>query len=267
MKEAFKPLAWAIIPLAVIAIALLSKEGSVPGEQRSRSDTIEADTPDLPPPLHNRQTIASQVFFLFDASGSFHRGDEGALSRSIPLLRKTVEHWGRQPFLSPTRVLVGTIGSLSLQQQPICDFQVYSRGPFDPPDAASLATHTTQCEKRLQNLPTEPNTDITGALQYASVVFRSRREIPRAVVLVTDLLEDLPAGHQVAEPDLSGMCVSVVLEFGSTDPGNPEAVDARLAEWESRTARYGANGYEYWHRVGYDPSELTEFLLDCSAGR
>src|SRR5688500_13183426 len=88
----WKPIAWIITPIAVIAAAYVIAK---PGNQGQQSLVTEPTRSRVEvPAAAGEQEAASTVFFLLDASASFHNGsDQSRLIDAIPLIRKTAETW------------------------------------------------------------------------------------------------------------------------------------------------------------------------------
>jgi hypothetical protein len=261
-----KPILWITLPLAVLGTVIYSQSRGGPGAPVTRPDSAVSQVVPLVNPTTSEPR--SHLVVLLDASASFHTNDTTSqLRAAIPLLKRLATTFQDDDYWpGPTRILVGTIRSASLNQAPLCDLQTAVTGsPFEVADTAKSRIAVEECTQRLIGVPVEPYTDISGSLYYASLVLHGITNAPLGVLLVTDLAEDEPEGHVAAKPDLRGLCVGSVIVIGPKDPAkqDPSALSSRLGEWDERIRGWGAKGFTYWHRDGVQPSALGTFYRDC----
>jgi hypothetical protein len=266
MKNSLKPLLWITVPLALLGGVIYSQSRSGPAEPITGVDSVAAPVPPIPNggPTEPR----SHLVVLLDASASFHTADQTSqLRAAIPLVNRLVATFQENDYWpGPTRILIGTIRSASLNQAPLCDLLTSAtESPFAVADTAGSRQEVEKCTEKLADIPVEPYTDISGSLFYASLVLHGIEHAPRGVLLVTDLAEDQPEGHTAATPDLRGLCVGSVIVIGPKDPARqtPSVLSSRISDWDKRIRGWGAKGFSYWHRDGVQPSALGTFYRDC----
>lgn len=215
----------------------------------------------------------SFLFFLFDVSKSFHSLDAttSELLSSLPLLDQTMwSWWTDSPLRTPTQVFVGTIGTGSADQRPLCRF-LFAPNPgiFHSPaesaaDSAALADSLQTCRARLSDVAPEDYTDIASSLKSAVLNMHSRTRALRGIVIISDLALDPPPARSPAIPDLTESCVGIILRSHS-DPAvsaDPQEIDRRVRTWRADLVRWGAVDSEYW-LAAYTPSGLGRFLQEC----
>lgn len=219
-----------------------------------------------------QQDPRSTIFFLFDASASYHSANsaQSRMRRGIPALRTAVKKLEEQVFLpQPIRYIVGTIGTAGMSQDPLCDFQAGGGNAFTGMDTVRSGAAIRDCESRLASLTPEPRTDLQGAIKYASLVLHGPSRQPRALVLVSDLADDRPADYRNVSADLSNVCVAAIIEAGLErgDVADPMALEERASRWGEIFIAWDAVAFQYWHRVGFQAAELGRFLQRCASGK
>ena len=235
-----------------VAVDSASPSGPVRPEPGGAPATAEART---------------QILYLFDASLSFHhpKPDSSLMIRAVPLLGsvvRSVRAGGTLP--APQRHMVAIIKKTSLDQDLLCDVLVQGGNIYVPADTMATVQELASCEARLQAVQGESHTDIAGALMFAALVMKASHPMPRAVIMFTDLAQDLPPGVQDAAPDLSGLCVAAVLDIPGRDASRPGLLEARVKQWADRITReWHAKGFEHWHRLAFNASELLRFIQRC----
>ena len=195
-----------------------------------------------------------------------HNGrKDSPFERSIPLLRQTIRALsGEDGLPTPQSHRVGTIGDVSLRQQVLCSIDVGSGGVFVPTDTVAQSDSTNACEARLrQHLP-ERFTDIRGALKFASLALQGDQPAPRAIVLFTDLEEDVPPHQELATADLSGLCVVVFFQITGNAPTKPSDLDRRVQEWRKTFGNWKSKGAIFRHVAAFNATEVSHFIADCA---
>lgn len=252
------------------AVALWDRDP--PPQGSSQQVAVDSASPSGPVRLEPAGTPATgeartQILYLFDASLSFHhpKPDSSLMIRAMPLLGSVVRSVRAHSVLpAPQRHMVAIIKRTSLNQDLLCDVVVQGGNIYVPADTMVTAGELASCEARLQAVQGESHTDIAGALMFASLAMKASYPMPRAVIMFTDLAQDLPPGVQGAAPDLSGLCVAAVLDIPGPDASHPALVEARVKEWADRiTQEWHAKGFERWHRLAFNASELLRFIQRC----
>lgn len=235
-----------------VAVDRAPRSGPVGPEPAGTSATTEART---------------QILYLFDVSLSFHHPnpDSSLMVRAVPLLGSIIRSLrARSALPAPQRHMVAIIKRTSLNQDLLCDVMIQGGNIYLPADTMVTAQELASCEARLQAVQGESHTDIAGALMFAALAMKASYPMPRAVIMFTDLAQDLPPGAQGAAPDLSGLCVAAVLDIPSPDASHPAVVEGRVKEWADRITRdWHAKRFEYWHRLAFNASELLRFIQRC----
>jgi hypothetical protein len=100
-------------------------------------------------------------------------------------------------------------------------------------------------------------TDISGALLLASEHLKNTGAGKRAIVIFSDMREELPKGAKraLAKDDLAGIEIYAMnVKRLAADVNDPSAYRARLAEWEKKLKDAGATSWT----VVLDPEELAK---------
>jgi hypothetical protein len=265
VKSPSKPLALILVPIAILAIVYSLKAPPDEGAAAQAGLPIAVDTSAL-----NSGTPSephSFLFFLFDASASFHTTDpaRSQLVASIALMEQTLRAWWDHSYLPPpTRIFVSTLGSTSSEQLPLCEFSLDPGGPFALKDSSALRRDLSECRGRLERIQPQNYTDIPSSLKAAEIDLHGRNRAPRGIVIISDFASDPPPDRGPAVPNLKDVCVAMILGSG-TDTGtgrDPHALDRRIETWKANLEQWGAIDSEYWRR-GFTPAELGSFLQEC----
>ena len=240
------------------------------GPQAEELETTEESTEGISNPPARRTPARTEILYLFDVSTSFHSMDEDLSKylRAIPVFGSTVKALQRDRDIpSPQRHTVGLIKAQSLEQEFICRLTTGATGLFSPVDSAAIARQVAACQDSLRNVNPEGATDISGALKFAEYVLGPTTAETKAVILLTDLEDALPAGNRAAQPDLLGICVAAVFDIGvgGREGRNPGLIERRLEQWQTTLAEWRIEGFRHWYRIAYDPQALSEFLRTCTA--
>lgn len=263
MRPSWRPVLITVVIVGALSL-LIRPWSSRPQTVRPTVRTPRQTTPTGPvqPPL-------TQAVYLFDVSGSMHGGtDTSAFRRAIPLLRRSIQALRNDDALpSPQLHRVGLISSLSFSQRPLCTISILTPGLFLQSDTTASADSVATCESRLRALPPEPATDISGAIKFAALMLQGRSPAARAIILFTDLDQELPQGAAPAQSSLSGICIAVFFHVTARVAPRPAHIDARVAEWTTLFNRWGAWG-SYFHLIeAHSGPDLSSFLRDCAARR
>jgi hypothetical protein len=260
------------LPIAVLAggiaiAALWRKTASEPAVGVSAPNVVQADTVPATPIIQRSPTadpLIGNFYFLFDVSASTNKtGSRNDLREGIPIFRRGFTSMKEMEELLPARFRVGTIGSLSLHQQAICDVPVEPPTLFRRTDTVRVAKAVGACEKLLLESQPEPYTDIRGALAYASLSLRGLAPGVRGIVLVSDLEESLAPNQVAANPDLSTICVAIfsqVTQAGATDPAKLHSLQSAWTKY--LTQRKAARVYMVTS-LGFDEHDLVSFFRSC----
>jgi hypothetical protein len=255
--------------LAGIAAATLWRSKTEPSVVSSTTapNRVQTDTVPATPIIQRAATadpVIGNFYFLFDVSASTNKpGSRNDLRDGIPIFRRGFTAMKQMDELLPARFRVGTIGSLSLHQQPLCDVPVEPPTLFRRMDTLRIARAVDACESLLLESRPEPYTDIRGALAYASLSLRGLSPGVRGIVLVSDLEESLAPGQIAANPDISTICVAVyaqVTQAGATDPAK---LDSLQSTWTSYLKEREANKVYVVTSLGFDENDLVTFFRSC----
>lgn len=270
MTSIKNPLIWIAAPIVVVVVLTLM-QGDGDKKTISEKEEISQDSlvvasagDDGPPPAAN-----SEFYFLVDASASVHvnSGTQSAVARAGSILQSLVSSWSDYSYLeAPTRYRVGVIGERDADFSPICE--------FTPATATTIFSSTMRndqgelddCLTGLSRAQPEPYTDISGTLWAVGQQLGDGTLRHRTVLILSDMIEDLPGGQSSAPPDLTGVCIGVILTIGTNDPALNDlgTLDQRWKEWATKFARWGAKGSKRWLIGGIDPAQLGSFYRECA---
>jgi hypothetical protein len=223
-------------------------------------------SPPLPPPPSSPVAPNAWFVYLVDLSGSVGRAGrasdspiERVLQRldSLLLATRKLEEFDTQE----SSVLL--IGSGSLYQTPLCTF-VMSRGSiFDPAHVTQDTVHARQCVDSLRRRTAAPFTDIRGALKLAGMYLAGRQGLIRGVTVISDLVENVPAGQELAVPDLSGVCVLLLPVLTPADVERPSAFDKRGHQWREYATSWGARDVAVTAATVATDDAIASFFRSC----
>lgn len=271
MKQGTPATPW--LPIALLAggivVAALWRGKTVSDRPIGGSppNSVPADTVPATPIIQRSASsdpLIGNFYFLFDVSASTNKsGSRNDLREGIPIFRRGFTAMKQMEELLPARFRVGTIGSLSLHQQAICDVPVEPPTLFRRTDTVRVARAVGACEKLLLESQPEPYTDIRGALAYASLSLRGLSPGVRGIVLVSDLEESLAPNQIAANPDLSTICVAIysqVTQAGATDPAKLESLQSA---WDRYLNQRKAKKVYMVTSLGFDENDLVTFFRSC----
>jgi hypothetical protein len=261
------------LPIALlaggIAVAALWRGKSVPDHVPVGPDTntVAADTVPGTPIIQRSPTadpLIGNFYFLFDVSASANKsGSRNDFREGVPIFRRGFTAMKEMQELLPARFRVGTVGSLSLHQQAVCDVPVEPPTLFLHTDTERTAKAVGACEKLLLESPPEPYTDIRGALAYASMSLQGLSPGVRGIVLVSDLEESLAPKQVAATPDLSTICVAIYSQVTQAGAMNPEKLDSLKSAWKSYLTQRKAKKVIVVATPGFDGNDLVTFFRSC----
>jgi hypothetical protein len=239
-----------------------------------RSDTTRSSAADSgsispvdPAPMGmgaNAELPRADFMYLFDVSASTHfGGPRDPFLLSTAMLVPAVNALRDVGVLLPQRHRVGTIGAASLMQLSLCDIRAEAPMVFRTSDTTQVTKRVRACEARLRAMPAEQATDIRGALHYASLTLRGDRPEVRGIVLVSDLVEFVPAGQVSAEPNLQGLCVAVYSVMTPAGAARPDSLQLLEEEWKERLSSWGARRVRVQSALGFDGADLAAFFHEC----
>jgi len=191
------------------------------------------------------QELPSFATVIVDYSASFApltQTDRLALKETARALADmAVQDWS-----PPTTIVWRKIGTASTAAAPLCDVIEYKRSIIGAAGSAEqLRAHLDACAEtvvrasRMTGAP-EPYTDIAdgimmAAQNWAPVAGR------KALIILSDFLEDLPKGGHAAQVQLHGESVLLLNRPGTTENGDPAAYLARVSGWKNRLIASGAS--------------------------
>ena len=150
-----------------------------------------------------------------------------------------------QEWSPPTTIVWRKIGSTSTTASPLCDVIEYNRSIIGALTAAEnlrdqlgTCTEAVVRASRAQGAQ-ETNTDIADGVMMAA---QSWEAMPgrKALIILSDFLEDLPRGGHAAPIQLHGESVLMLDRPGTTEKSDPAAYLDRIAAWKNRLAASGA---------------------------
>lgn len=200
--------------------------------------------------------------FLFDVSGSVRRARD-AFSEGADLLVPSLQAMRSMKEVLPMVISVGTIGSLSLRQKPMCRLVIKRPKIFSRDDTTNLVARMHACDARLRSVPVELATDIRGGLAYAASLVQGNYPALRGIIIVSDLVEEPVRNSQPAMPDLRGTCVFVFTPTTDESARYPMVAAERRGEWEQRLATWGTRTARVRVLSSFQPSSLTDFFREC----
>jgi hypothetical protein len=165
---------------------------------------------------------------------------------------------GILPYLLPgDSLVVVRIDSESYEQENVVARLMLDQRPSNA-NAQKLA-FAKQLEELTSIEEGSTHTDIPGAVMLCADHLRETQAGAKAIIVFSDLEEDLPKGSQVqlSANELQGIYMAAMnVKQLRGDSSNPEVYRKRLANWEQRVLTSGA---AQW-RVIVDPAKLPEYL-------
>jgi hypothetical protein len=232
-------------------------------------DSVQADTIPAKAILQRSPTadaVIGNFYFLFDVSASTNKsGSHNELRDGVPIFRRGFTAMKQMDELLPARFRVGTIGSLSLHQQALCDVPVEPPSMFLGRDTVPVSKAVSACDKLLWQSPPEPYTDIRGALAHASLSLRGLSPGVRGIVLVSDLEESLAPNQLAANPDLSTICVAIYSQVTEAGAAAPAKLDSLQSYWANYLKQRKALKVYVVSTLGFDENDLVTFFRSCEA--
>jgi hypothetical protein len=262
MSATLKPVALVAVVCAIF-IALIRPWGNSAAPGRSARPT-QGRTPRAAEA--NVTDALTNVFYLFDVSASMKNDRPDSRFRTVvPLLERAVSALRNDDRLpKPQLHHVGLIGRAGLSQQELCRIQVVEQGIFLRTDTTASARSLRDCSDRLERIPPTPTTDISGAVKFASLALQGQQPAVRAVVLFTDLEQELPSTAKPAQADLSGICVATFFAVTDRAAANPSSLDTLIASWDAAFRASGAKGTLMRLNAAFSEGDLAAFLARCS---
>lgn len=264
MAPSNKPLFLGLGIVAIVVVMILTRASKTPQtttasvEKRATTHAVSlADTTIPEDPL-------ARVFYLLDISGSAHgTAKHDPLREAAKLIKPAVTALSGLDEILPQEHVVGTIGSAGLRQEPLCRIPIRGQHLFSSTDTSWYKGVVDECVRRLTALPAEPYTDIRGALDFAAQTIGGSRPAMRAILLFSDLLEDLPPGQVAATPALKGICVAVFAVITDSLARRPDLLRHRQLQWERDIRKWGAREIRVWTTNQFNPAELRTFIRSC----
>lgn len=263
-----------LIPLSlilglVVLIVVLSRPRERPPQQPG--DFLISDSVASTPESRAEQLPVSyltRIFYLFDISASMN--DETLqcpFRRAVPLLARAIEAFANDQDLPCPQVhRVGTIEAVSLEEKPLCpDVLVSAPSLFGGSGSRARRAAEQTCAGALSNCHKTEYTDISGALKYAALAIKGKDKAARAIIIFSDLQENLARGQEAALADLRGICVAAYYSVTPPYTSKPNSYDADvLKAWRKRLDSRGAKSVMLAPMLAFNPQELTDFIRDCS---
>lgn len=190
----------------------------------------------------------SSVSILVDLSQTWH--NERDLKQNQLVLAAVTEAAVQLGalFTPPTHIRVLPIGDASLLRPPLCE------AIFDPKLISSSSGNGSvftqeralrryikdDCITFVLSRSREDFTDISGAIDSAARMAALQPGTERAIVILSDMLEDLPAGQIPSDLALQGYRILIVYRALETDRKQPALLNERLSDWKARLSNAGA---------------------------
>jgi hypothetical protein len=246
--------------------------GKVPADSVSQRPPATLVTPsrdtDTTALLAGSDSAIGDFMYLFDVSASVHNTrDSDVFNEAIDMLVPSIAALQGLNELLPERHRVGTIGSASLRQRPLCDIGVPRAALFADSKAAIVTRTVRVCDQRLRVASPEQYTDIRGALHFAALTLQRQRPGVRGIIVVSDLDEDMEAGRVPATPNLHGLCVAVFSLVTDAGARDPTLLADREKQWRSRITGWGALGVRVQSVLGFRATDLADFFRGCETRR
>jgi hypothetical protein len=209
----------------------------------------------------------SAVFILVDLSRTWDNEQSTKENQAVleAVFEATVELGKR--YRPPTHVQVLPIGNASLMRPPLCD------AIFDPKlisgssNSGNVFTQDGRFKKYLQidcarfvlTRTAEKFTDISGALDTAARLAVPLPEGTRALIILSDMVEDLPHGQTPPKLDLPNFRILILYRVLADDRQTPQRLNERLDDWKNRLSGAGAR-IEVAPDQGITPGEIERLL-------
>jgi len=225
------------------------------------------------PPTWSASSInepRSTISILVDLSQTWHNERSGNQNRTVleTVFEAAIELSKR--YHPPTHIRVLPIGDASLMRPPLCDAVYDPKLISAPSKSGNGFTQETRLRKYLKadctrfvvSRPREKFTDISGAIDSAArLALGGRAGDERALIVLSDMKEDLPRGQIPPELSLPGFRILIVYRVLPEDRRAPNLLDKRLGEWKARLT--GAGGrVEVVPDQGVTPGQVGRLLRD-----
>lgn len=182
----------------------------------------------------------SSIAILVDLSQTWHNDRSRSINKSTlqSVMEATINLGER--FEAPVHIVVLPIGDSSLLRPPLCR-ALYAPKLISPPTSAnSVFTQSrslrkylmTDCIQFILSRPKEKFTDISGAVASAERISTNQHPSQRAIIILSDMLEERPKGQPAPVLSLRGFNILILYRVLDEDRRQPPRLDKRLEEWD-----------------------------------
>jgi hypothetical protein len=196
-------------------------------------------------PSDSRAELPSFATVIVDFSASFApltQTDRLALKETA----RALTDLAIQDWTPPTTIVWRKIGTASATPAPLCDVLEFNRSIIGAVTTAErLRTQLEACTEtvvRASRVPgtPEPYTDIGGGIMMAAQNWAAM-DGRKALIILSDFLEDLPKGTHVTPVQLHGESVLLLHRPGTTETADLTAYLDRITAWKNRLRDAGAH--------------------------
>lgn len=218
----------------------------------------------------NAKSAKSLVVVLVDLSATWHtEGSNPVNTRILSLVGKDIVRSSRR-MGSPILVRYQPIADFSANRWPLCE-AMYSPSLF----AASRGSQSDSAIRTKEGLldylvddcvrlvlAQRPmmNTDIVGALKAVEMIAAHSGFSNRNVILLSDMVDDVPP--EIVRPDvnLRGFTVVVVYRTLDKDLRDPRKLQDRIKQWEQSFLKAGAQNSVFIAEQALHEGQLAPLL-------
>ena len=150
-----------------------------------------------------------------------------------------------QDWPPPTTIVWRKIGTASATSAPFCDVLEFNRSIIGAATSVDrLRAQLDACAESVVSASRaagtqEPYTDISDGIMMAVQNWAGMRG-KKALIILSDFLEDLPKGKRATPIQLQGESVLLVHRPGTTEASDPATYLNRISNWKSRLEASGA---------------------------
>lgn len=212
--------------------------------------------------------VRSSITVLVDLSRTWlNDASAGDNRRVMQTIGKSIAEMPRH-YRTPIHIRYVPIGDNSLLRPPLCQ-AIYDPKLIGQRTAKSLQITkehellkylTQDCIEFILKRKPEPFTDITGALDSASRLTAAQVGDTRAIVVLSDMVEDRRPSQTQSPLSLGGFVVVVMYRALADDRQHPDRLDKRLSEWRAVLNRSGTKAVELYPDSSLTSSQLTRLL-------
>ena len=208
----------------------------------------------------------SSIFVLVDLSRSYY----DASTRDIT--EQTLKKVNRgiaalaELYPPPVQFVFLSISTISLAEPPLCEatfkpviFCGKSRNICRLRDLRRKFLPT--CLRRILAEKPRGATDISGAIDYAVRISRPQLRGPKAMVIVSDMQEDLAKGAVAPSLSLKKFAITLIYRIRGTEGLIPDAVSDRVRVWQDKLRSAGASKVD----AAIEQSDVSAFIVQALA--